>query len=77
MFNFLITKNIINSYLHINVAAKIPSIFARRRPPHIPYRWLTELAVNAPIAPPIAKIATVVLHIRVRTLVESFVPFRW
>jgi hypothetical protein len=69
-------KKTISLCSHINVAAIIPSRFDLRRPPRLPYRRLTELAIKAPMAPPIAKIATVVLHIRVSTLGESLDPFR-
>jgi hypothetical protein len=60
----------------MHAAAIIPSKFALRRPPRLPYRRLIRLAIKAPIAPPIAKMATVVLHIRVSIDSESVYPVR-
>jgi hypothetical protein len=60
----------------MHVAAIIPSRFALRRPPRLPYRRLTALAIKAPIAPPIAKIDTAILHIRVSKDSESVYPVR-
>ena len=61
----------------MHVAAMIPSRLARRRPPRLPNRRLTLLATKAPMAPPMANIATVVLHRRVRIPGESVFPVRY
>ena len=60
----------------MQLAAIMPSIFALRRPPRLPYRRLTIFAVKAPMAPPIQNIATVVLHRRVSAYCDSVNPRR-